>query len=77
MTVLLLLMMIGVAVHYMTFDRADVRDGLLSVAKLSHISSVARSVAYYEPRMPSDAKVNTSYPQMPVMNKMDFVYAEQ
>ncbi len=77
MALLLVLMMAGVAVHYLTFDRDGVRDGLVSVGRLSGITSPAFSVACYEPRTPSDQRGNISYPEMPPIERMDFVYAEK
>ena len=48
------------------------------VSTLSSISLPSLSVAYYEPRLLLfDRAANPSYPEMPPIDRMDFIYEKQ
>ncbi len=77
MVMMLVLMVGGVAVHYLSFDRSRIDRGVVSGAALLRAVFPAFSVAYYEPRTPYDSHNNPAYPEMEQINKMDFVYERQ
>lgn len=76
MGVLLLLttMMLG---HY-TYAQTTQQEALTQkVSRLTGISSLSLSVAYYEPRILfREERDNPAYPQMQTINKMDMIYAK-
>ena len=66
-----------VLVHYATYDDTSSKEMLSSISKVTKLSSVSLSVAYYEPRiLLFDETLNPAYPQMQTMNKMDLVYEQ-
>jgi len=74
---LLFLMAGTVGMHYILLDREDVTSHTNAVAALSRISSLSLSVAWYEPRLRRIEKaINSAYPEMMPLDRMDFVYAE-
>ena len=66
-----------VSVHYLTYNGSPSQKTLISVTKITEISSPSLSVVYYEPRVLFYEKtLNPAYPQMQAMNKMDLVYEQ-
>jgi len=73
MTLLLFLLVAAAGVHYLRFDRQTHVRPLQNLASLTHRSALSLGQAYYES---STAYGNIVYPEMPVINRMDFVYAK-
>jgi hypothetical protein len=68
---------IMVFIHYSYYDAQISLSSLQRVTAITHISSPSLSVAYYEPRIMLDKRIeNPAYPQMQAINKMDFIYAK-
>jgi len=64
-------------IHYITYDSSASQKMLSHIVNVTKLSSPSLSVAYYEPRVLfRDEVVNPVYPQMQIMNKMDFVYGK-
>ena len=69
---------LGVALHYLSFDRHEIHTALSSVVRVTHIAEPSLSVSYYESRVMSPhSSTNISYPEMSSIDRMDFVYAKQ
>jgi len=65
----------GIIIHYNSFDKKREMQILESMVALSGFSSLSLSVAFYEPRLPLyETKQNPAYPQMPPIDRMDFIY---
>lgn len=65
------------AAHYWFYDRAAPLKRMEQTTALTQIVSPALGVTYAEPRLLLyEAPSNPAYPQMPPINRMDFVYAE-
>ena len=74
---LLVLMSAIMALHYLVSEKESTGRQLEAIVALSHISSPSLSVAYYEPRLRRMEKAaNCAYPEMPALDRMDFVYAK-
>ena len=73
-----LIVLVGmVSAHYMSYHHNAAHTMLQRISSVTHISSPSLSAAYYEPRLLfGESMLNPAYPQMPTMNKMDFVYAQ-
>ncbi|WP_296823957.1 hypothetical protein [Sulfurovum sp.] len=71
-----LLLSVGlVAVHYQQYDRKTPQERVGEISAITHFSSPALSVSYYEPRILFyETASNPAYPQMQPINRMDFVY---
>lgn len=74
--VFLLVLLIGfVAGHSLYYDRTTTEKAILAVSKLTKVTSPSLSVAYYEPRLLEfEVPVNPSYPEMPAIDRTDFIY---
>ena len=77
-SVSMLLFMIGaIALHYITFDTQTAHAKLSEIVAITKLPSPSLSVAFYEPRVfLLEQARHPAYPQMQVINKMDFVYAQ-
>jgi len=65
----------GMLLHYATYDNTATQSALVRVVGVTKLSSPAFSVAYYEPRIYLyDESINSAYPQMQPISKMDLVY---
>lgn len=61
--------------HYYWYDTQKIKMHLSQITKLTHMLSPSLSVKYYEPRILFyEVAMQPSYPEMPVIDKMDFVY---
>jgi len=61
--------------HYSSYDRVAFLTENQKIAALTHFAAPSLSVAYYAPRILFREDVsNPAYPQMPEINRMDFVY---
>lgn len=65
---LLLLMMFTMGLHYVLYPHTKTTDTLHSMTALIHMSSLSLSVYYDE------STHNSTYPEMPALGRMDFVY---
>jgi len=65
---LLILMVLTMGVHTYLFPYDDHTRSLQSLTKLTHNSNLSLSVAYDE------STLNDTYPEMPALGRMDFVY---
>jgi hypothetical protein len=73
----MLLLVLGILLHAVSVDRSSQATTLSNLVAVTGMISPALSVAYYEPRIYiQDRAVNPAYPQMPPMDRMDFIYAE-
>jgi len=65
-----------VIVNYLSFD-LDNRD-IISVSSLTKIHSPSFSTLYFEPRLFSiETELNKYYPDMGLINRMDFIYEQK
>ncbi len=72
---ILVLSVAMVAGHYLQYDRKTPQEALQGISAVTHFSSPALSVSYYEPRILFyETASNPAYPQMQALNRMDFVY---
>jgi len=75
--VLLILVSGGATVHYWLFDSDSVDDALSSIVGVTHMAELSLSSSYYEPRVATmHTPTQISYPEMPPIDRMDFVYAK-
>jgi len=65
---LLMLMVFAMAAHILMFPYEKNSNSIQTVAKMTHLSPLSLSVAYDE------SSFNTTYPEMPALGRMDFVY---
>ena len=74
--ILFLVVLTGViAAHYSTFDERKHKEMIGRVSSLAKLSSPSLSTAYYEPRLLIlDKAANPSYPDMPAIDRTDFIY---
>ena len=61
-------MVFTMAAHTLLFPYEKNSHSIQTVAKLTHLSPLSLSVAYDE------SSFNTTYPEMPALGRMDFVY---
>ena len=54
--------------HYLLFPHKKTTDSLLHITSLTHMNSLSLSVNYDE------SSLNMTYPEMPTLGKMDFLY---
>lgn len=78
---ILFIFVVMVSLHYITHSNLSSENYQnkfpSELTKVTNISSVSLSVAYYEPRILTfDTVLHPAYPQMQTMNKMDLVYAK-
>ena len=73
MVILLLLLVAGTSLHYLGFDRSEVSEPLVALAKVTQRTGLSLAQAYYEP---SVSGTNIAYPEMQGINRMDFVYVK-
>jgi hypothetical protein len=73
---LFLILLIGFTFgHYISCDRKSPEEKIAAVSELTKMTSPSLSVAYYEPRLLIlDKAVNPSYPDMPAIDRTDFIY---
>jgi len=62
------MMVISISLHYFQYPTKDKIEKLQTLTKLTHNSQLSLSVSYDE------AYYNPSYPEMPNLKKMDFIY---
>ena len=67
-SLLLILMVFTMAAHALMFPYEKNTHSLQTMVKLTHLSPLSYSVAYDE------SSFNATYPEMPALGKMDFVY---
>jgi len=73
----LILSVATVFVHYLSYDDESSQRMAQHISSVTQLSSPSLSVAYYEPRVHFNERVdNPAYPQMLSLNKMDVVYAK-
>ncbi len=63
-------MVFAMGAHTLLFPYEEKRHSLQTIAKLTHLSSLSYSVAYDE------SPFNATYPDMPALGRMDFVYEQ-
>lgn len=61
--------------HYSISRDSQVYDKLSALTALTKIGSPSISSAYYEPRLLNESSSHSAYPQMPSIDRTDFVYA--
>lgn len=61
-------MVLTMGVHSSLFPYDAYTRSLQNLTKLTHISELSLSLAYDE------STINTTYPEMPALRRMDFVY---
>lgn len=61
-------MVSSIVIHYCLYPRKERVDSLVKLTKLTHYLKLSLSVAYDE------TIYKSSYPDMPPLKKMDFVY---
>ena len=61
-------MVFTMGVHYILFPYEENNHSIQSIVKLTHFSPLSYSVAYDE------SSFNATYPEMPTLGRMDFVY---
>ncbi len=71
MTLFLLLLLVGVVVHYLSFDPAKIDTPLGALTSLTNHAELSLGRAYDEPIA---AQGNIAYPEMQAIDRMDFVY---
>jgi len=80
MTVMLVLLVVGVGIHYLRFDPAQIDTPLKTLSLLTKCTGASLGRAYYEPTThcsPLTAhSSNIAYPEMQAIDRMDFVYAK-
>ena len=65
---LLMLMVFAMGAHVLLFPYEKNSHSIQTMAKLTHLSPLSLSVAYDE------SSFNATYPEMPALGRMDFVY---
>lgn len=65
---LLIFMIFSMSVHIALSPYQEMSDSMQTLAKLTHMTSLSHSVAYDE------VPFNATYPDMPTLGRMDFVY---
>jgi hypothetical protein len=75
-TLFLILIIVGVSLHYTTYSYAQNREKLHTIASLTQQITPSLSVAYDEKRELFNTTSNIIYPEMPSTNTMGFVYAQ-
>ena len=68
LTLLLITMFITISLHYFQSSTEHKAEALKTLTQLTHDSKLSLSVAYDE------SYYNPSYPEMPNLKKMDFIY---
>jgi len=68
LTLLLSTMIVAISLHYFQSSTEDKAEALQTLTQLTHNSQLSLSVAYDE------SYYNPSYPEMPNLKKMDFIY---
>lgn len=54
--------------HYLLFPYKKTTEAMLNITSLTHMSKLSLSVSYDE------SSFNMTYPDMPALGKMDFLY---
>jgi len=67
---LLLSVVVTLTLHYQQHNRAYPLQKLQEITQLTHLGKLSLSVGYQE------SLYNPSYPEMPSLKKMDFIYEE-
>ena len=67
---LLILMVFSMGVHAVLFPYHKMSDSMQTLSQLTHMTSLSHSLAYDE------ASFNTTYPDMPTLGRIDFVYVK-
>ena len=65
---LLMLMVFSMALHTVLFPYKKTSDSMHTIAKLTQLNTLSLSTAY------DGASFNVTYPDMPTLGRMDFVY---
>ena len=73
---LLFLILIGVIVHYKSYNYTLKKESLNYIVTLTYNSSLSLSVGYDKSRDVKDSKSNIIYPELPTTSSMEFVYAQ-
>ena len=78
MLVTLLVLLVGIIVgHYISYDDMVQKETIKDIADVTKLPSPSLSVSHYEPReLFHGETTNPAYPQMPLINRMDFIYAQ-
>jgi len=61
-------MLFFISAHTLLFPYENNRQSLEAITQLTHMAPLSLSVAY------DASKYNTTYPEMPTLGRMDFVY---
>ncbi|SFV55067.1 hypothetical protein MNB_SV-9-34 [hydrothermal vent metagenome] len=65
-----------VVINYLT-NNLNNRD-IISISSITKIHSPSFSTLYFEPRLFStEVEINRYYPNMEIINRMDFIYEEK
>ena len=65
---LLILMVLTMGLHMLLFPYEEHTRSLQSLTKVTHFTELSLSSAY------DDSTINATYPEMPALGRMDFVY---
>jgi len=68
LAVLLILMVLSISAHMILYPYDAHTRSLQNLTQLTNISELSYSVAY------DASKFNATYPEMPALGRMDFVY---
>ncbi len=68
LNLILMGMIVGITLHYWQSPKKENIEALQNITELTHQSKLSLSVAYDE------SLYNPTYPDMPNLKKMDFVY---
>jgi len=61
-------MVLAMGAHALLFPYEKTTQSLQSMTTLTHMTSLSTSIAY------SETRFNTTYPDMPTLGRLDFVY---
>ena len=64
----LILMVFVMGSHYLLFPYKKTSESMLNITSLTHMSPLSLSVSYDE------SSFNRTYPEMPTLGRMDFLY---
>ena len=68
LNLVLIVMVVSITLHYFFYPKKESTQALQTITELTSQSKLSLSVAYYE------SSYNPTYPEMPNLKKMDFIY---
>ena len=70
-------LVLGVSVHFFTFDRAGVLERQRELVAVTGLDSLALNVEWFEPRVRRfEASIDPAYPELLPTDRLDFVYGD-